>query len=235
MTAKARITYFKGRFLEVGGVRADQRDSRKLLTRPTLTARHSARQVGRVDDVLCSRGHRAPFAAVLGLLGRDGRCQRCVKSLVSLRPKRLTSFPMQTTTTLSLSRLQTVRLVVQVLRKPSRAYSVSLNSRLPRSCRFSRELAFSSAHSDLAHAFIARRTCLRLAAASPAPPSSPPSSASSNGSSCSSLWSSASWRSVGGRRRGMQNGSRRRRGRYCNRSNDTSHFPLARSPSCGTA
>lgn len=59
VTAKARITYFKGKFLEVR--RSSSYPSSVYSPNSCRIARGPARQMGRVHDLFCSPGDRASF------------------------------------------------------------------------------------------------------------------------------------------------------------------------------
>jgi hypothetical protein len=118
VTAKARLTYFAGKFLEVGTTEiraACYKEIPLMLThnRP-CTARHPAQEMGRVDDLLCRRGRPASASAVPRFLCLDRRCQRSVgvllPVLITLLHANLTKTK-QMHTTSSRSRPRTVRTV----------------------------------------------------------------------------------------------------------------------------
>ena len=117
VTAKARLTYFAGKFLEVSKTRAAYyKETRLILTRdrPCTTACYPAQEVGRVDDLLRRRGRPASASAVPRLLCLDRRCQRSVgilpPVLVTLLHANLTKSK-QMHMTLSRSRPRTVRIM----------------------------------------------------------------------------------------------------------------------------
>ena len=121
VTAKARLTYFAGKFLEVGTTEiraACYKEIPLMLThnRP-CTARHPAQEMGRVDDLLCRRGRPASVSAVPRLLCLDRRRQRSVAHsaayLVTLLHTNLTKTK-QMHTTSSRSRPRTVRICLPV-------------------------------------------------------------------------------------------------------------------------